>query len=147
MEQRNWDVLEKFVMNLTKQEIAEISEHYRENWDFTVNSPEEILDFLKEADYDWDYAQDQGYTPEEYIFWWREFEKVTTKSSINMEAYYKQTTVQKVNQGTLFKLTNSETAPWWIRGEYIREARKYSCYKYEDVNHEKLMKGSHKIFI
>ena len=59
----------------------------------------------------------------------------------------KKTKVKKVNQGTYFRLKNSETAPLWIRGEYIREAGKYSCYKYDDVNHEKLMKGSQDIYL
>lgn len=59
----------------------------------------------------------------------------------------KKAKVSKLNQGNYFRLTNSETAPLWVRGEYIREAKKYSCYKYEDVNHEKLMKGSRDIFI
>lgn len=60
---------------------------------------------------------------------------------------YKKTKVNKVNQGTLFKLQPTETAPIWVRGEYIREAGKYSCYKYEDTNHEKLMKGSQQIYL
>lgn len=28
----------------------------------------------------------------------------------------------------------------WVRGEYIREAKKYSTYKWEDTNHETLRK-------
>lgn len=59
----------------------------------------------------------------------------------------KKTQVKKVNQGTYFKLTESETAPVWVRGEFIREAQKYSCYKFDDVNHEKLMKGTQTIFV
>ena len=52
----------------------------------------------------------------------------------------KATKVNKVNQGTYFKLQDTETAPVWVRGEYIREAGKYSCFKFDDTNHEKLMK-------
>lgn len=36
----------------------------------------------------------------------------------------KATKVNKVNQGTYFKLQDTETAPVWVRGEYIREAGK-----------------------
>lgn len=35
---------------------------------------------------------------------------------INLE--YKKTQVNKVNQGTYFKLRPTETAPVWVRGEY-----------------------------
>jgi hypothetical protein len=59
----------------------------------------------------------------------------------------KKTQVKKVNQGTYFKLTESEKAPVWVRGEFIRQAQKYSCYKFDDVNHEKLMKGTQTIFV
>lgn len=37
---------------------------------------------------------------------------------INLE--YKKTQVNKVNQGTYFKLRPTETAPVWVRGEYDR---------------------------
>ena len=56
-------------------------------------------------------------------------------------------TINKVKQGTYFKLKDTETAPVWVRGEYIRAERKYSCYKYDDVNHEKMMKGTQTINI
>lgn len=46
---------------------------------------------------------------------------------------YHKTKVNKVNQGTYFKLKPTETAPVWIRGEYDRSSKSYSCYKYDDV--------------
>lgn len=60
--------------------------------------------------------------------------------------YYK-TKVNKVNQGTYFKLKPTETAPVWIRGEYDKSSKSYSCYKYDDVNHEKFLKGNRDIYI
>lgn len=59
----------------------------------------------------------------------------------------KKTKLNKVNQGTYFKLNSTETAPVWIRGEYVREVGKYSCWKFDDVNHEKMLKGNHDIYI
>ena len=50
---------------------------------------------------------------------------------INLE--YKKTQVNKVNQGTYFKLRPTETAPVWVRGEYDKVSKTYSCYKYEDT--------------
>lgn len=35
----------------------------------------------------------------------------------------------------------------WVRGEYIREAKKYSTYKWEDTNHETLRKGDKEVYI
>ena len=68
---KNFEKLQKFVQNLTAQEIAEISAHYKTEWDFTVSSPREILEFLEEADYDWECAQEDGLSPEEFVFFWK----------------------------------------------------------------------------
>lgn len=48
---------------------------------------------------------------------------------------YKETQVNKVNQGTYFKLKPTDTAPV------------YACHKYDDSNHEKFLKGKRKIYI
>ena len=53
----------------------------------------------------------------------------------------KQKTIRKLKKGELFRLSDRETAPVWVRGEYIPEARKYSTYRYDDTNHEKLFSG------
>jgi len=59
----------------------------------------------------------------------------------------KKTKIGKVNQGTYFKLKPTETAPVWVRGEYVRSEQAYSCYKYDDVNHEKFYKKNKDIYI
>ena len=71
MECKNFEDLEKFVMNLNEQEIAEISEHYQKEWDFEVNSSKEILDFLKDADYDFECAKEDKISIEEFVFFWK----------------------------------------------------------------------------
>lgn len=38
-----------------------------------------------------------------------------------------KTTVAKLNKGEFFRLSESDTAPVWIRGEYVRSEKKYSC--------------------
>ena len=45
------------------------------------------------------------------------------------------------------KLKPTTTAPVWVRGEYERSVGKYSCFKYDDTNHEKFMKGSQDVYI
>lgn len=34
----------------------------------------------------------------------------------------------------------------WVRGEYDRSTKRYSCYKFSDVCHENLFKGDKQIF-
>lgn len=58
----------------------------------------------------------------------------------------KATKVNKVNQGTYFKLQDTETAPVWVRGDYVRSDKKFSCYKFDDVNHERFFFGSSKVY-
>ena len=58
----------------------------------------------------------------------------------------KQKTIRKLKKGELFRLSDRETAPVWVRGEYIPEARKYSAYRYDDTNHEKLFSGDKKVY-
>lgn len=55
--------------------------------------------------------------------------------------------LRKVPQGGFFRLSSSETAPVWVRDEYDRTSRKYLAYKYDDVNHDALMKGSRKVYV
>ena len=58
-----------------------------------------------------------------------------------------KTTVAKLKKGEYFKLSESETAPVWKRGEYERSVKKYSCTKFDDINHENFFKGSKEVFI
>ena len=56
-------------------------------------------------------------------------------------------TVRKLGKGEFFRLKDSETAPVWVRGEYLPACRKFSCYKFDDVNHERLMNGNANVFV
>ncbi len=56
-----------------------------------------------------------------------------------------QKTIRQLKKGELFRLSASGNAPVWVRGEYIREAKKYSIYRYDDTNHEKLFSGNKKV--
>jgi hypothetical protein len=57
------------------------------------------------------------------------------------------TTIRQLKKGEFFRLKDCETAPVWVRGEYIPEAKKYSTHKFENVNHESLRKGDFVVFI
>lgn len=56
-------------------------------------------------------------------------------------------TIRELKKGEYFRLSDRETAPVWVRGEYVREATKYSTYKYDDVNHERLLPGDKVVFV
>ncbi|MCM1302187.1 MAG: hypothetical protein NC250_09280 [Alistipes senegalensis] len=55
--------------------------------------------------------------------------------------------IRQLKKGEFFRLSTGETSPVWVRGEYIRETKKYSTYKYDDVNHERLLAGNHKVVV
>lgn len=55
--------------------------------------------------------------------------------------------IRQLKKGELFRLSIRENAPVWVRGEYIREAKRFSTYKYDDVNHERLLSGNHKVVV
>lgn len=56
-------------------------------------------------------------------------------------------TVRKLVKGEFFRLKDSETAPVWVRDEYMSACRKFSCYKFDDVNHERLINGDTSVFV
>lgn len=61
---------------------------------------------------------------------------------------YKKTKVNKINQGTYFKLKPTDTAPVWVRDHFDRATQtSYACHKYEDSNHETFLKGNRDIYI
>lgn len=64
---------------------------------------------------------------------------------INLE--YKKTQVNKVNQGTYFKLRPTETAPVWVRGEYDKASKLILAISTMITNHEKFLKGNREIYI
>lgn len=58
-----------------------------------------------------------------------------------------QKQISKLRKGELFRLSDRESAPVWVRGEYIREVKKYITYKYDDVNHERLVSGDKRVIV
>lgn len=57
------------------------------------------------------------------------------------------TTIRQLKKGEFFRLKDSETAPVWVRGEYIPEAKKYSIHKFDDANHEMLRKATAQVYV
>lgn len=50
--------------------------------------------------------------------------------------------IKDLPRGEYFRLQDSDTAPVWVRGEYIRQEKKYSTHRFDDVNHERLLPGT-----
>lgn len=50
-------------------------------------------------------------------------------------------TIHHLKKGELFRFSNSDTAPAWVRGEYSRQAKRYSVHRFDDTNHERLLHG------
>ena len=57
------------------------------------------------------------------------------------------TTIRALAKGEPFRLKDSDTAPVWVRGEYSRQARKYSTHRFDDVNHERLLGGERVVYV
>lgn len=47
--------------------------------------------------------------------------------------------VSELKRGEFFRLPNQSVV--YVRDNYVREQKKYSCYKYEDVCAERFFKG------
>lgn len=60
-------------------------------------------------------------------------------------------TIKELRLGEFFTLKDYGTNEVsekvvWVRGEYDRSTRNYSCYKFTDVCHESFYKGDKKVF-
>lgn len=58
-----------------------------------------------------------------------------------------KSSIRKLKKGDFFRLKDSDTAPVWVRGEYVPSVKKFSTYQYDDVNHERLCKGETEVYI
>ena len=68
--------LQEYIYNLTAEEIQEIARHWLDAWDVEVSTAEEIYEFCEETHvygtgYDVYCAAKDGFTLEEFMFWWR----------------------------------------------------------------------------
>lgn len=59
----------------------------------------------------------------------------------------KEVQLRTLKKGDFFKLTPLKISSVWVKGEYIREISKYSTYKFDDTNHERLVKGDTLVYI
>lgn len=55
--------------------------------------------------------------------------------------------IRKLKKGELFRLKDSDTAPVWVRSEYVPSEKKFSTHRYDDVNHERLCKGETEVYV
>lgn len=65
----------------------------------------------------------------------------------------KQTTVKDLKRGEYFcvrkyddSTTEVKSSAVWVRGEYVPSLKKFSCYKFDDVNDERFFKGDKVVF-
>lgn len=55
--------------------------------------------------------------------------------------------LRELKKGDFFRLKDLDTATVYVKGEYDRSSKTYSCFKFEDVNEERFFKGSKKVFV
>ena len=51
-------------------------------------------------------------------------------------------TLKNVKKGDFFRLNDTEKAPVWVKGDYLRSEKAYECYKYEDCMHVSNFRGT-----
>lgn len=54
--------------------------------------------------------------------------------------------IKDLKKGEFFKLSTSDSSPVWVKGDYDRGEKTYSCYRFDDVNHETFLKASRQVF-
>lgn len=57
----------------------------------------------------------------------------------------KQVKLSEVKKGEYIRF--KQNSPVWIKSNYDRTSKKYSVYKFDDINHESLKKGSTLVFV
>jgi predicted membrane protein len=66
----------------------------------------------------------------------------------NLKAMEK-TKIKNLKRGDYFTLTpvkEPNISQVWVRGEYIPQAKCYSTYKWEDINHEVIRRGDKEVY-
>lgn len=65
----------------------------------------------------------------------------------NPHAPSNKISIRNLKKGDFLRLKDSDTAPVWVRGEYILSEKKFSIYQYDDVNRERLCKGETEVYV
>ena len=58
-------------------------------------------------------------------------------------------TIKELKKGDYFTLKNyayPSESQVYVRGEYCKSMKAYSCYKFNDVNHERFIKGTKEVY-
>ena len=55
--------------------------------------------------------------------------------------------LKELKKGDFFKLKDLDAATVYVKGEYDRSTKTYSCFKFDDVNAEIFLKGNKKVFV
>lgn len=55
--------------------------------------------------------------------------------------------LKTLKNGDFFKLSPTPNAPVWVKGEYDRGAKKYSCHRWDDACDSRLMAGTRTVFV
>lgn len=62
---------------------------------------------------------------------------------------FQKVKLSDVKKGEYFKIKDTESAPVWVKGEFIRTdgLNKFSCTKYDDTNHEQFMAKDKEVYV
>lgn len=63
-----------------------------------------------------------------------------------METSKSMKKIKELKRGDFFK-RKPDSQEVYVRGEYCREEKKYSCYKHDDTNSEIFLKGDKEVYV
>lgn len=64
-----------------------------------------------------------------------------------LEGTYSIKALKDVKKGEFFRTTNNENGIVYVKGDYDRSDKKYSCYAWKDYNKEIFVKGNKNVFV
>lgn len=87
-------------------------------------------------------------TDEEFLLPVNEVKKIVRIAYDEKEpdSVYIRKSIRELKKGDFFRLSESDTASVWVRDEYMPALKKFSTYKFDDVNHERPRNGDTKVF-
>jgi hypothetical protein len=55
--------------------------------------------------------------------------------------------LKSLKRGDFFKLSATPNAPVYVKGDYDRGAKKFSCHRWDDMCDSRLMAGTRTVFV
>lgn len=55
--------------------------------------------------------------------------------------------ISEINLGTKFKITKSKTAPYYVKGKFLKNEKAFTCCAFDDSDTQILIPFTRKVFL